>query len=269
MNPHKNKILIPNLLFNNQIKNLALLNMLKIFRNIRRNYLFKGKNSSYLKYAIGEIFLVVVGILIALQINNWNETRKKTISEHQILKTIKRSLVNDTLMFQGAAKNAQSSNEAIKYLLTKPPFSDTLTATFVRALSATTIQANTSAFEQLKSLGLEMVKNDSLRDHLVKHYDFNLVRGIFRNKNNLGDFNANVFYPFYRKHLFFTSSDTTFQDLKYLPKDFDELIKNQEFVSLLLEKWLYNTQTADDIIANLNQQTTALIKAIDIELNSK
>lgn len=63
--------------FNNQNKNLLLLNMLKIFRNIRRKYLAEGKSASYLKYAIGEIFLVVVGILIALQINNWNEIRKK------------------------------------------------------------------------------------------------------------------------------------------------------------------------------------------------
>lgn len=255
--------------FNNQNKNLLLLNMLKIFRNIRRKYLAEGKSASYLKYAIGEIFLVVVGILIALQINNWNETRKKINSEQQILTTIKRSLINDTLMFRDAANNARRSNQAIKFLLTKPPFSDTLTTTFVLALSATTIQSNKSAFEQLKSLGLEMVKNDSLRDQLVKHYDFNLERGIFRNKYNLGDFNANVFYPFYRKHLFFSASDTTFQDLKYLPNDYAALINNPEFTSLLLEKWIYNTQTADDIIANLKQHTTTLINAIDMELNSK
>lgn len=243
--------------------------MLKIFRNIRRKYLAEGKTFPYLKYAVGEIALVVVGILIALQINNWNETRKRTNSEHQILTTIKNSLINDTLMLRDATNNARRSNDAIKFLLTKPVFSDSLTTSFILALSATTFQANTSPFEQLKSLGLEMVRNDSLRNHLVKHYDYNLVRGVFRNKYNLGDFNATVFYPFYRKHLFFSASDTTFQDLKYLPTDYENLMDNPEFTSLLLEKWIYNTQTAEDIIANLNRQSHELIEAIDEELQNR
>ncbi|TPV32803.1 hypothetical protein FJ651_10835 [Paucihalobacter ruber] len=49
--------------------------MIKFFRNIRQNLLNKGKTSKYFKYAIGEIVLVVIGILIALQINTWNEDR--------------------------------------------------------------------------------------------------------------------------------------------------------------------------------------------------
>ncbi|TXG38725.1 DUF6090 family protein [Seonamhaeicola maritimus] len=49
--------------------------MIKFFRNIREKLLYEGKTSKYLKYAIGEIVLVVIGILIALQINNLNEER--------------------------------------------------------------------------------------------------------------------------------------------------------------------------------------------------
>lgn len=51
--------------------------MITIFRNIRRNLLAKGNTLHYLKYAVGEIILVVIGILIALQVNNWNEKRKQ------------------------------------------------------------------------------------------------------------------------------------------------------------------------------------------------
>ena len=50
--------------------------MIKLFRNIRKNLLAEGKTTKYFKYAIGEIILVVIGILIALQINNWNETKQ-------------------------------------------------------------------------------------------------------------------------------------------------------------------------------------------------
>ena len=55
----------------------------------------KNKNGKYFKYAIGEIILVVVGILIALQINNWNENRKDKLSELKYLKGIVSNLNDD------------------------------------------------------------------------------------------------------------------------------------------------------------------------------
>jgi hypothetical protein len=59
--------------------------MIKFFRRIRQNLLMENKTGKYLKYAIGEIILVVIGILIALQINNWNELRKQNEEEQIIL----------------------------------------------------------------------------------------------------------------------------------------------------------------------------------------
>jgi len=50
--------------------------MLKFFRNIRQNLLSENKIGKYLLYALGEILLVMIGILLALQVNNWNETKK-------------------------------------------------------------------------------------------------------------------------------------------------------------------------------------------------
>ena len=55
--------------------------MINFFRRIRQNLLSEGKTGKYLKYAIGETVLVVIGILMALQINNWNENRKKREQE--------------------------------------------------------------------------------------------------------------------------------------------------------------------------------------------
>ena len=55
--------------------------MIKFFRKIRQNLLMDNKTSKYIKYAIGEILLVVIGILIALSINNWNENKKLTNKE--------------------------------------------------------------------------------------------------------------------------------------------------------------------------------------------
>ena len=63
--------------------------MIKFFRKIRQNLLSEGKTAKYLKYAIGEIVLVVIGILIALQINNWNENRKARMQEQILLGQLK------------------------------------------------------------------------------------------------------------------------------------------------------------------------------------
>jgi hypothetical protein len=59
--------------------------MIKFFRKIRQSLLSEGKMGKYFKYAIGEIILVVIGILIALQINNWNQNRINDKQEQQIL----------------------------------------------------------------------------------------------------------------------------------------------------------------------------------------
>lgn len=66
--------------------------MIKFFRKIRYNLIDKNKTGKYFKYAIGEILLVVIGILIALQINNWNEAKKIRDNEIIYLNNLKRDL---------------------------------------------------------------------------------------------------------------------------------------------------------------------------------
>ena len=62
--------------------------MIKFFRRIRHKLLGEGKVKNYLLYAIGEIVLVVVGILIALQLNNFNEAKKEKLKEYKILTSL-------------------------------------------------------------------------------------------------------------------------------------------------------------------------------------
>ena len=77
--------------------------MIKFFRKIRHNLLSEGSTGKpawpagrYFKYTLGEIVLVVVGILIALQINNWNENRKDINRSRAILGEFKKDLASDT-----------------------------------------------------------------------------------------------------------------------------------------------------------------------------
>ena len=66
--------------------------MLKIFRKIRQQLLSENNFSKYLLYAAGEILLVMIGILLALQVNNWNEHRKNVHKEQTYLQNIKSDL---------------------------------------------------------------------------------------------------------------------------------------------------------------------------------
>jgi hypothetical protein len=81
--------------------------MIKFVRNIRQNLLSDGKTGKYLKYAIGEIFLVVLGILIALSINNWNEDRKTANTEIEYLIRLRSDLANDTVYYHRRIKYAE------------------------------------------------------------------------------------------------------------------------------------------------------------------
>lgn len=69
--------------------------MIRFFRKIRQNLLSEGNTGKYLKYAFGEILLVVIGILIALQVNIWNEERKKKLGVNQLLVDIERDLLTN------------------------------------------------------------------------------------------------------------------------------------------------------------------------------
>ncbi|WP_144374453.1 DUF6090 family protein [Winogradskyella sp. PG-2] len=91
--------------------------MIKFFRKIRQNLLMENKTGKYFKYAIGEIILVVIGILIALQINNWNQERLFSNEEKIILKNIHTEFSENKIALKlGLEENNQGSNASITLL---------------------------------------------------------------------------------------------------------------------------------------------------------
>ncbi len=91
--------------------------MIKFFRRIRQNLLSEGKTGKYFKYAIGEIILVVIGILIALQINNWNEKRKIKNAEVEILQNLKAELKHNLEDLENINRQHKSEFEDGIYIL--------------------------------------------------------------------------------------------------------------------------------------------------------
>ena len=84
--------------------------MLKIFRKIRQNMIKKNKTTAYILYAIGEIILVMIGILLALQVNNWNESRKQKAELDNILRIISYDMETDTLVASQILKYYKKHN---------------------------------------------------------------------------------------------------------------------------------------------------------------
>ena len=97
--------------------------MIKFFRRIRYDLMEKNKTGKYLKYAIGEIVLVVIGILIALSINNWNETRKDQQELRNILQSIVVDMKEDVRMMKWASETLKKDNEKIKSFLNHHDYS--------------------------------------------------------------------------------------------------------------------------------------------------
>ena len=148
--------------------------MINFFRKIRQNLLTENKFSKYLIYAIGEIILVVIGILIALSINNWNEEKKDTDFENEMLAQIQENLANDKKALKKIKiifNNAISSSNKILELKRSEENLDSLKYWLADIIQFERFQPITNSYETLKSKGLDKVSNKKLRMLLGAYYD--------------------------------------------------------------------------------------------------
>ena len=151
--------------------------MIKFFRNIRQTLIKENKTSNYFKYAIGEIALVVIGILIALQINNWNEQKKADQFELKMLAEIKKSIVKDNTYLQfileERVKVIDSNCAVLKKMLKQNKIDSVEFNKNLLGIGFGFIfQYSDGAYEALKASGIDKVTNDSLRNELIQFYDF-------------------------------------------------------------------------------------------------
>jgi len=150
--------------------------MIKIFRNIRKKLADENKFWAYWRYAIGEIVLVVIGILIALQINNWNEKRKATLQEITILKNIQEEILLDTLDINWNIDKHMEFMDAERKLLaflqsdqTHPKDS----INYTTALGVPMLIAlHKSTFNNLQNNQAGIITNNKLHKDISRFYDF-------------------------------------------------------------------------------------------------
>jgi hypothetical protein len=154
--------------------------MISLFRKIRQSFLQQQKITQYLVYAFGEIFLVVIGILIALQINTWNELRKTREYELKMLKELKSTLERDRGYFASQLPRLATKHNAANRLLTllenKEENLDTLNRYFSNLRFEVLFQYNSGAYGSIKSGGIDKISNDSIRGKMAGIYEFLIPR---------------------------------------------------------------------------------------------
>lgn len=155
--------------------------MIKFFRKIRKNLIMQNKTPKYFKYAIGEIVLVVIGILIALQINNWNESYKAEAFEKNILSEIHRTLEIDLEDFKYFEERIIKKDTAIDNMIFarkgEKKFNEKQLINNIGWVHASIVFSyNKGPYENLKSIGLDKIQSDSLRSKLTYYYEVILPR---------------------------------------------------------------------------------------------
>jgi hypothetical protein len=153
--------------------------MIKFFRRIRQRLISENKLYKYLLYAIGEIILVVIGILIALSINNWNEEQKKRSLEEdyycKLLEDLNQDAIEIKNQIETNAVRIKNSNILIS-ILQKPNFTQKeVVDAMVGSVFQTsyTFKPSLAAFEDIKSSGnLGLLKDLKIKKQLISYYTF-------------------------------------------------------------------------------------------------
>lgn len=152
--------------------------MLRYFRHIRKTLMEQNKVRTYLLYAVGEIALVMIGILLALQVNNWNEIRKENNREQSYLLRLNENLEDDLLRIEGRIAffkqirdYGHESLHFLEYGKTNGQDDwDIVLALFQSSQIWPMILSN-STYEELKSAGeLSLIENEELRAKLAQYY---------------------------------------------------------------------------------------------------
>ncbi|MHA7130696.1 DUF6090 family protein [Algoriphagus namhaensis] len=239
--------------------------MISFLRKIRQQLLQQNRVTRYLVYATGEIFLVVIGILIALSINNWNESNQLEREELQLLEEMAVELEEqqkDLIFNIGYHETAKNSAELLLSLLqNQGGYHDSLKQHFLNVYQFTVLNNRQNAFAALKSKGITLIQNDSLRFIISGYYEERIPLQLLAQEVSM---KQNVEQSHLHLELFkgFSWKDP------FEPWDFEELKNNRAYLSWL--SYVIGNRSFEISSFNLTlERNQQLIAAIREELSRR
>ncbi len=239
--------------------------MIKFFRKVRRKLLDEGNLKKYILYAFGEVLLVMIGILLALQVNNWNGNKKDRKTETKLLIELKVNLKSNLTKLQSDLKKETRSIKSIEFVVDhitkRKEYHDSLDMYFKKALFSPDIVLSTSGYEAIKSRGFEIVNNDTLRKSIIELYDVvydDLLSETVRLENQ---FWPTAVLPAIHKHFMFLESGAK-------PVDYNSLLDDKKYINMMLHRKHFRKQAFEFKTESLNH-TAYIISLIEKELKER
>ena len=259
--------------------------MIRFFRKIRFKLMSENKTGKYFKYAIGEIILVMVGILLALQVNNWNENRKKRLEEITILENIKQDLTLDEadinynmdnhFLFLKEEKKLLAYLQNDSILLDKINLNDALGVPLVLAL-------HESTFMNLQNNEIGILSNNKLRKSISRLYDFyaKAVKKL-EDKNSIAYDSYSKKLPYFLKYCRLSKNEkqileeTNYEDYVNISIEKNSLFlsniagaKNDEAFKIILSECALFRDVTLGFYSEMKKRMKEIQKEIDVELEA-
>jgi len=263
--------------------------MIKFFRKIRFDLTEKNKTGKYLKYAIGEIVLVVIGILIAITINNWNESNKENEIGLGYLYRIHSNLVKDNSYLVKKELIAQDNQKSFYNYIQSMYLEQSSTVEFRELTSSVfwdskNLILEDKTYEEITNSGkFSFIKNEELRNQIMDYY-----RRYYAIDEHISEMNQTgiemfadsykkiikfykIFEPIFNKQLMVNASDW-----KFINDSSSQEFKDLESAALfyfykqsVFEKYYNELKTKGSKLIEQIEYETSLGEKIDEELSNK
>ena len=242
--------------------------MIKFFRKIRQKMLTENKFSKYLLYAIGEIVLVVIGILIALQINNWNENKKSKSQLDNIYNEVELNLKSDLTNIDDVITQYEKLELRLEKMITNEyssiPLDSINTNNYSDFIPSKRDINNFIAFEiQDKGLGLIKTYNDfntsgnkELTNEIIQFYNIGESLNMVLNKLKEESFdNIKYFEQF--------SWYADYMNIKYNPEAIDFFVNNEIFENKVVTYRLIAISNYLPLLREYKKSATILLDKLE------
>ena len=246
--------------------------MIKLFNKIRNRALNENKLGKYLKYAIGEIVLVMIGILLALQVNTWNNNRELKKEERKVIKSL----------HQEFSKNLKKIDVIYNSQLKRKKAIENIMSTELQTLSAdslvtlmNTINVNWT-FDPFQGIynsvigsgKIELISNDSLKTKLATIQD--LIKDYQEEEHQAREFSKQLLYPFLLKQPLkdFNFDSKDILESEKVKDKYIRLFKSFEFDKLMqqLRGWMRSIFEEGPV---LREEMVSIINLLEEEIEKQ